>query len=46
MPEKKIRQNNTLAPKSLRARVKNFILNFAIAIIWLVKSIAKYIRRK
>lgn len=37
---------NTLAPGSIRARVKNFVLNFGIAIVWLIKSIAKYIRRR
>lgn len=37
---------NTLAPGSFRARVKNFVLNFGIAIVWLVKSIVKYIKRR
>ena len=37
---------NTLAPGSIRGRVKNFVLNFGIAIVWLVKSIFKYIRRR
>lgn len=32
-----------LADKSFFANLKNFILNFAVAIYWLIKSIGKYI---
>lgn len=39
-----VRNKNKLAEKSLFANFKNFILNFGIAIIWLVKSISKICR--
>lgn len=39
-------QKNKLAEGSLFANLKNFFLNFVIAIVWLVKSINKYIRQK
>lgn len=39
------RTKNILAEKSLIKRSKNFILNFIIAIIWLVKSLAKYLKK-
>ncbi|HIX84499.1 MAG TPA: hypothetical protein H9979_08195 [Candidatus Megamonas gallistercoris] len=35
-----------LADKSVFANLKNFILNFAIAIYWLLKSISKYLKQK
>lgn len=39
------RSRNVLAEKSLIKRAKNFILNFGIAIVWLVKSLAKYLKK-
>lgn len=38
-------QKNVLAEKSLLKRLKNFILNFLIAIAWLIKSISKYLQK-
>ena len=38
-------QKNKLAESSFFANLKNFILNFIIAIVWLVKSMGKYIAR-
>ena len=38
-------QKNFLAEKSLIKRIKNFTLNFLIAIDWLVKSRAKYLKK-
>ena len=38
-------QKNFLAEKSLIKRIKNFTLNFLIAIVWLVKSMAKYLKK-
>lgn len=32
-----------LANKSILAKFKNFILNFIIAIYWLIKSISKHL---
>ena len=40
------KQQNKLAEKSLFANLKNFILNFAIALVWLVKSVSKICWRK
>lgn len=40
------KQENKLAEKSLFANLKNFILNFAIALVWLVKSVSKICWRK
>ena len=38
-------QKNFLAEKSLIKRITNFTLNFLIAIVWLVKSMAKYLKK-
>ena len=39
-------QKNKLAEKSLLANFKNFILNFGIAIYWLIKSFGKILKQK
>lgn len=38
-------QKNILAEKSLIKRIKNFTLNFLIAIVWLIKSMIKYLQK-
>ncbi len=38
-------RKNKLADTSVSANLKNFLLNFAIAIVWLVKSLGKYARK-
>lgn len=39
-------QKDKLTEKSLLANLKNFILNFGIAIYWLIKSISKYLKQR
>lgn len=39
------KQQNKLAPKTAGAGIRNFFLNIAIAVVWLMKWMVRLLRR-